>query len=371
MKKKEKLVVNLTEEELLSKTIAAVRFPMAFLVVMIHGYFIKVIFNSGKTEIDFSNYPIFPKAMLFIGEITSVAVPVFFIISGFLFFYKISEFNKECYFSKLNKRIHSLLIPYLFWNTVVPLVSVLGHLLAPNVFSGNSSNISDYSWKELIMMFWNNADSGYPVSSQLWFLRDLMIVVLASPLIYLFVKYTKIWGVILLWGLWVFDIEPNITGLNIISFFLFSLGAYFSICKKNFVTVFLGMYNKGIGLFYLFVLIMAVYFDSTVYSPYFHKLCISVGIVFVIGLTANYLLKGGKSSSFLSKSSMFIYLIHPMPIIFLKKIVIMIVKPSNDIEALLVYITCSVVITLICLSLFWVMRKYVPKFTSVITGGRV
>ena len=362
---------NLTEEDLLSKTIATVRFPMAFLVVMIHGYFSKVVINGGNTEMDFSNLIVFPKVTFLVGTIASVAVPVFYVLSGFLFFYKVSEFNKTCYFSKLQKRIHSLLIPYLFWNLFSPLVVILGQILVPGVFSGERTNITDYSWIEWLQMFWNNAGTGYPVSSQLWFLRDLMIVVVASPLVYIFVKYTKIVGVLLLWILWVFDIEPSVTGINITSFFLFSLGAYFSIHKVNFVSLSTSMYKKRIGVLYLLFLILAVIFENTVYSPYLHKGCISIGIFFAIGLTANYLLKGGRESVFLSKSTMFIYLIHVTPIIFLKKIVLMIAQPSNDVDAILVYFFCTVFMTFVSLAIFWILRRYAPRFTSVITGGRV
>ena len=371
MNNQERKISNINEDELLSKTIAAVRFPMAFLVVMIHGYFSKIVINGGKAEIDFSNYLFFPKVTLLVGEIASIAVPIFYILSGFLFFFKISEFNKECYITKIQKRVHSLLIPYLFWNLCAALVFMLGQILVPNVFSGNSINISDYSWLEWLQMFWNNAGTGYPVSSQLWFLRDLMIVVVTSPLIYLFVKYTKIVGVLLLWVLWVFNIEPNITGLNITSFFLFSLGAYFSIHNVNFVTLSTHLYKKGIGILYLLILLLAIIFENTVYLPFLHKISISVGFFFIIGITATYLLKGGKESNFLSTSSMFIYLIHVTPIIFLKKIVIMIVQPSNDVGAILVYFFCPITMTLICLAIFWILRKYAPNFTSIITGGRV
>lgn len=371
MNNQKKIVNNLYDDELLSRTIATVRFPMAFLVVMIHGYFIKVVFDGGKTEIDFTYFYFFPKVLLLVGEIASVAVPIFYILSGFLFFYKVSEFNSCCYFSKMKKRIHSLLIPYLFWNTLTPLIVILGQMFVPSVFSGERTSISDYSWLEWLQMFWNNAGTGYPVSSQLWFLRDLMIVVVASPLIYFFIKYTKIYGILFLWVLWVFDIEPNITGVNITSFFFFSLGAYFSIHKLNFVVLSANLYIKGIGVLYLLILFFAILFENSFFSPYVHKFCISIGIFFVIGLTAFYLLRGGKESSFLSKSSMFIYLMHVTPIIFLKKIAILIVRPSNDISAIFVYFACPIVMTAICLAIFGVLRKYVPKFTSVITGGRV
>ena len=49
-------------------------------------------------------------------SINIVAVPVFFIISGYFFFYQTKAFGKEAYSKKLRKRIKTLLIPYLLWN---------------------------------------------------------------------------------------------------------------------------------------------------------------------------------------------------------------------------------------------------------------
>ena len=51
-------------------------------------------------------------------SINVVAVPVFFIISGYFFFYQTKVFGKETYFKKLKKRIRTLLIPYFLWNLV-------------------------------------------------------------------------------------------------------------------------------------------------------------------------------------------------------------------------------------------------------------
>lgn len=46
-------------------------------------------------------------------SIVVVAVPVFFIISGYFFFYNVKEFNSFVYVTKLKKRGRTLLIPYL------------------------------------------------------------------------------------------------------------------------------------------------------------------------------------------------------------------------------------------------------------------
>ena len=58
-------------------------------------------------------------------SINIVAVPVFFIISGYFFFYQTKAFGKEAYSKKLRKRIKTLLIPYLLWN-LLPVLLITG-----------------------------------------------------------------------------------------------------------------------------------------------------------------------------------------------------------------------------------------------------
>ncbi len=366
-----KAIVTNTSDDLLSETISFVRFPMAFLVAVIHGYFVKVIIDGGKTVIDFSSYNVFSNVVYVTGEITSVAVPVFYILSGFLFFYKVQDYTREIYFAKLRKRMNSLLVPYIIWNMFSALFFMFGQHLMPSIFSGTSANVSDYTFKEWLLIFWNDSGTGYPASSQLWFLRDLMIVVIASPLVYMYIKFSRLFGIIVLWLLWFLDIEPDVIGLNATSFFLFSLGAYFSLNRVNFVMLSEYLLKKGLFVMYIIVLIVALLFQDTTYSPYLHKLCISIGVFVVFGIAYSYLKGGGHSNMFLSKSTMFIYLSHLLPILFFKKFLISIIRPENELTALLVYFLCPVVIVTSCLFLFSILRKYVPIFTSVITGGRV
>lgn len=49
------------------------------------------------------------------GVIPSVAVPLFFIISGALFY---RNYDNSKYLSKVKRRATSLIIPYLIWNTL-------------------------------------------------------------------------------------------------------------------------------------------------------------------------------------------------------------------------------------------------------------
>jgi fucose 4-O-acetylase-like acetyltransferase len=90
------------------------RFPLTVLVVCEH------LFHPMRlrdTVYDADNY--FTVSLFeMIKEIFFIHanVPVFFFISGFLFFYSV-DFNTDVYKRKIKSRVKTLLIPYIIWNT--------------------------------------------------------------------------------------------------------------------------------------------------------------------------------------------------------------------------------------------------------------
>lgn len=207
--------------------------------------------------------------------ITRVAVPLFFVFSGYLFFYKNRSFTSGTYFMKLKKRVRSLLVPYLFWITLLALYYVIldRFVLEEPLYLTSVDGL--YS------IFYNFNKTGYPISIQFWYIRDLMVTILLSPIIYWLIKKCHIYFVIVLSVLWITNNWPLITGLNITALFFFSLGAYFSICRNCEHIV----YVKRIG--------------------------IALGMAFLGGFSAVCLDKGWcKVNLFLSESSSFIYCSH-------------------------------------------------------------
>ena len=95
----------------LSIIITWLRFPLIFLIVMLHCYSVQRL--EGVHELFFK--AVYPFA-LWLGE---TGVPAFFFISVFLFF-----LSKKNYIVKLRSRFHSLFIPYVLWNLLVLLLYV-------------------------------------------------------------------------------------------------------------------------------------------------------------------------------------------------------------------------------------------------------
>lgn len=160
-----------------SRVIDVLRFPMIVGVVLWHSFFEGIM----GLDIPDSGIPIYHTTSFFISRIlASVAVPLFFFISGYLFFFR-TAFSVDVYKKKLKSRIKTLLIPYLFWNFVVLVGHWIVTVLSPvQLTSGAYKQVSDYTVCDYLISFWNI--NGMPVNGALWFIRDLMVM-LASILV--------------------------------------------------------------------------------------------------------------------------------------------------------------------------------------------
>lgn len=117
---------------------------------------------------------------LIIKDIARVAVPCFYVISGFFFFLNAKHFTFEIYKTKLCARFKSLFLPYMLWNLITFIA-----LISKEFFMGNYAALGDMMhWNIFISSFWLYDGNTTPISAPLWFLRDLIIVVALTPIIY-------------------------------------------------------------------------------------------------------------------------------------------------------------------------------------------
>lgn len=188
---------------------------LIFFVLLIHS-------RIGAVGEEFS---IYWNIREFVSYILSGIVPCFFFISGFLYFYNIQDLSVNTYCTKNWRRVKSLLIPYLIWNAIVVICFASAHLFMGDRINPDFYNVLEYSPAQLLHCFWD-CDGGMPINVPLWFLRDLFLFCLFSPIIWLVVKYgTKyVWILLILVSL--------IYSLNIL---YFSMGAYFSINKIDII----------------------------------------------------------------------------------------------------------------------------------------
>lgn len=105
------------------------RFPLTVMVVFLHLPALETNIQGGGN---------FIKEI--IGWVGGIAVPVFFIISGYYFFYHAETFTLSVYKSKLEKRIKSLIIPYVVW-TILALVFVFSFVVGGVIIHNKSTDV--------------------------------------------------------------------------------------------------------------------------------------------------------------------------------------------------------------------------------------
>lgn len=354
---------SLNSEQLHSEVISFLRFPLCVGIVLIHA--------SVNTE-NCVVCPIYESVYYLFAQILArVAVPLFFLFSGFLFFNRLDRFTLSVYTEKLRKRIRTLLIPYLFWNLMTVLYYLLSRFLGGETQFGAGFTVVD--WLEL---FWDNPASrtipgegiaSYPICIQFWYIRDLMVVVLLSPVIYWLVRKLRFCFVAILAVLWVVDCWWLVTGLNITALFFFSLGSYCSIYKKNFVEL-VRTHTLLLGVSYLVMIIPMFVVEEPNWNPS-RRIALLLGMAFVISVVARFVAAGKwKVNKFLSDSSFFIFAYHTLALMVVAYVTGF--SFGTDVLCTMQYIFESVVVVLAGLFVYWLLRRWLPQFTAVITGGR-
>ena len=259
--------------------INALRLPLIVLVTYAHSYG-GVIEGYSVLGSGWDSYEVLKIVM---GQtLVKAAMPMFFVMSGYLFFANVEQFNKEIFSQKIRRRIKTLLIPYIIWNL----------LMAVKLKTINLS------------FFWT------PANMPLWFLRDLMIVSLLSPIIYIGVRRLGYWVFVLLLPIYITGIRAIQPGLNPYAICFFTFGAYLSIQKINLIETCLKLEKSAYTLTIVLALAMILSYPSIAYSLLL--LCFRVvGVVAVFYLAYRILSRTDKRiPKTASDASYFIYLAH-------------------------------------------------------------
>lgn len=296
---------NISNEEWLSKTISFLRFPLTVGVVYIHFNLSEGLSLHGE-QYGLDN----PEWYFFIINLVSnafarIGVPLFFVISGFLFFYR-SDFNSQTYQQKLKKRALTLLVPYILWN----FIDVVWQMkcLLPGISSFYSPVEIHISFERIINTFFcctsNNgiivgppsgdtASGAYPIDIPLWYVRELMIMVVLTPVIYFFTKnkirkvYIGVLGLIWFLSPYIIPVESYLWQFVTAAFF-FSFGSYFSVSKGNMVISFQKI--KYGAYLYLPLAVLDALTRRTAFNDIIHQSGIIFGIIMAV-VVASFMVK--------------------------------------------------------------------------------
>lgn len=295
---------------------------------------------------------------LFTIKLPSVCVPMFYFFAGYLFFAKVQTFGLSDYWSRIKKRAQTLLIPYLFWNAAVIVFFWAMHRFASAYINPDFENVTTFSFAKLLNCFWGGS-GGQPIAFQFWFIRDLMVVMVASPLTYLIVRRSYL-GIIVLTFLYFFFNLPYFT-----AFYFFSAGAFYALQKINFADFSRRIMVPTLCIAICLLAVRMIFGEL----PYCRQLYIIFASFSVIGLVDKYFLNR-PMAKILSDSSFFIFCYHAIPLLMLEKIMSGILVGRAEVFWIADYFVNPTLIISIGLISYMLLKKFLPSFTSFITGGR-
>ena len=214
----------------------------------------------------------------------------------------------------------------------------------------------------------------------LWFVRDLMVVVLFTPAIHWLIRKFRFIPVALFGVCYVTRLFIPIHGFSATSFFWFSLGAYFAIYKLNMVEQ-LYKLRRPAYIVAIVTLVVLVWYngrkgDGVHPNPQWVQLSyyayVIAAVLSSVAIAANLLRSGRVTvNRYMARASFFVFLAHPFLLGYVARAVNHFVPGSNYPLMMAAYIVRPLLTVALCIALYWLMERYVPRLLAVLTGGRV
>lgn len=349
----------------LSEKIKIVSFFSILLVIFLHSFNLdsgpnpdSVLFNKSSVW--------FIEDLISFG-FTRIAVPLFFILSGFLFFYNHNV--GDPLFNKIKKRFRTLLIPFLFWSLFgIAFYFVLQSIPQTAVFF-TKERVIDFSFQKWLLKIFVN-----PIPYQLWFIRDLMLIVLISPLLQFclqrFGKLTLLFAFIL----WIAVCGEFQNSSEAFLFFL--TGSFLSIYNPKALEI--DYENKALYIFCLWVILVLLkttllYFDiEPLIIKSIFKISILIGVIAFWGIYDSLFKKANAKNILLQIAgfTFFIYAAHEPMLTVFKKILFVVFGKDHANAYFMVYLVTPILTFVCCLTTGIIFKKYFKSFYEIITGGR-
>ncbi|MDO5523432.1 MAG: acyltransferase family protein [Bacteroidia bacterium] len=342
------------------------RFPLIVLVVFSHV----LSFDLEPINFSFSANNLYH----FISEMIShvigrIPVSCFFLFSGYFFFRYLKEWSLKIYKSRLLKRVRGILVPYLLWNVAMIVAIVVKNYLFSVVGIGNTEELAFLKSSSVYALLWE-----MPINFPLWFMRDLLCMSVIAPVIYLFFKYTKIYGLAALVIFYVFSgWETGVPGFSMRAIVFFGAGACFGIHKKNMLQIFSGINHFSV-IAAIVLMFIATYFTATDYYEIFRRLFTIFGVAAIFNVMNKVVDSERNLSALLklSKTVFFIYVAHSIYVMgWVKGAFYRTPLADSGIGMLIAYFLIPVTVILILIFIERLWRQFSPKSLSFFMGGRV
>ncbi len=363
-----------------SMRITALRFLLIVLVVFIHNNLtaeniLKGALENGSPLFAYENNVFGRWVQIFIsGGIAKCAVPLFFMFASYLQFMK-----NDSYGVLLKKKSKSLLIPYFLWPVLNIALYVGVKILVQAVFPDmieqkNKFVMAEWGLKGWFHAFfgWENMAEGRTFGGyvgQLWFVRDLFIMILLSPLLRITVRKFPVCVLAAVSFFYFSDTRPFFVAAQ--ALFFYTLGLYWA--EYDFDLF--GFADK-IKWRALLPLYLALWFSTWK----FYGEC-SCAYWFMVGVSCLVLLKFSaviaaneklfEAAKYLSGFSFWLFAIHmPFLLICMQTVWRKILPMTNTFFCMAEYFGVSVLVVAFGTGAGILLKKICPPLFALLNGGR-
>lgn len=348
----------------ISQSIDFLRFPLACGVVVLHLMGSYTNWTPYEFK-DFCRFTLYDHLSVSTNILFQIAVPVFFFISGYLFSRSYTINFKE----KIRKKTKSILVPFLIWNIMAYLLFVITKVMGIALHGKNIVNLYDtLSPLFILKSLFGDFTKGFPCSpidEPLWFMRDLYVLFLFTPILLFFLRKLGCSFLCALMILYVLNVK-GYPCLQVQSVLFFSLGLYLRVNAINYLEIL--EKNKK------WLLSVAVISFFVRYMGGLYELSMPI---FIISASCCLILFSAKKTGRFTdriiaykKYSFWIYALHFLLIQKTWGILYYPILRQNQIVASISYIVSPIIVIIICILLYNVMYKYFPRQLSWLVGLR-
>lgn len=360
-----------------SRVFAAMQIPLLVFILFIHTFV--------TTD---TSHPVF-WLDAFVTSLARSAVPCYFFISGYLLFAKSNPSSPGRYFHMLRKRVFSLLIPYLIWVSAPYFIAVIqgdSFGVSPREAARFFYSSSDYWYDQPSLMGYSFDVIAPPAGNYvMWYIRDLMTYILLSPLVRVVLVYTKKAAILMCITALLLNI--GFAGQPATSIWPFMLGCAVAFNRTDFlafcrsvaaISLCLWPLLSALYVWHLNVVLPTVDTSSRV-SVLLLDSSIFAGGVAIFG-SISIIERAHVSDPFCSRlfgtlltlapAGFFIYVTHTLePVTALGVLTDSLVSHPTW-KPIVSYFAFNALRLLMLMALYFMLARFLPKFTSLITGGR-
>lgn len=294
----------------------------------------------------------------FLGEFR---VPTFFMLSGVLFF-KGAYFNLIVYRKKIRKRLHSLLYPYLLWCAIALSIRIVLLFMKTGNFPFNNP-----AQVLLSFIYYNGTVCNpFPINGPLWYMRDLFLIVIISPLLFQLVKGASKCIIVALFCF--FIVLPYLhlpMTLFLKGIIWFTMGAYISVHNKTLISIFSPM--KLVYYIYPICIVVNVLVWDSFWEYGTNQIVVIFGTVFIIKTTIDFCKKYNcQIGNSVGALAMFVYCSHFI-VDYIRPVICHLYDKKHFVLSHISTGTCTIVI---CVVIYYILSKNAPKLLGLLIGNR-